>query len=32
MAKYNISLTSEQLKGLLTKDEGLKSLIETTVN
>ena len=32
MTKYNISLTSEQLKGLLTKDEGLKGLIESTVN
>ena len=32
MTEYNVSLTSEQLKGLLTEDEGLKGVIEATVN
>jgi len=32
MAEYEISLTGEQLKGLLTSDEGLKGLVESVVN
>lgn len=32
MAEYEISLNSEQVKGLLTSDEGLKGLVEAVVN
>jgi len=32
MADYEINLSSDQVKGLLTSDEGLKGLIEAVAN
>lgn len=32
MAEYEINLNGEQVKGLLTSDDGLKGLVETVVN
>jgi len=32
MAEYEINLTGDQVKGLLTSDDGLKGLVETVVN
>ena len=32
MAKYEITLNSEQLSGLLTEDQGLQGLVETVLN
>ena len=32
MAEYEISLNSDQVKGLLTTDDGLKGLVEAVVN
>lgn len=32
MAKYEITLSSEQLSGLLTEDQGLQGLVETVLN
>jgi len=32
MAEYEISLSGDQVKGLLTSDEGLKGLVESVVN
>jgi len=32
MAEYEISLSGDQVKGLLTSDDGLKGLVETVVN
>ena len=32
MADYEINLTGDQVKGLLTSDDGLKGLVEAVVN
>ncbi|MDQ6966243.1 MAG: transposase [Mariprofundaceae bacterium] len=32
MAEYEINLSSDQVKGLLTSDAGLKGLVEAVVN
>jgi len=32
MAEYEVNLSGDQVKGLLTSDDGLKGLVETVVN
>jgi len=32
MAEYEVNLSSDQVKGLLTSDDGLKGLVEAVVN